>query len=184
MNKTNLLLLFTVNQLLLEFTHFDRFLSSTYKVGMIHTLLCKCFRSCSDWMTKFQFEFVKLMNVFISHSYPENFINNCFKVFLNSKYWIQEKVATLANTLLFLVLPYLGPLSLQTRTKWRKSLKYAFNFWKIQIVFKSQNKFANAFCFKVCIPKELTFGVVYKSQCRLCNECYYGEYVRYPHVSI
>ena len=85
---------------------------------------------------------------------------------------------------LFLALPYLGPLSLQTRTKLRKSLKGILNCCKLQIVFKSQNKLAKAFRFKDRILEELTSGVVYKFQCRLCNESYYGECVRHLNVRI
>ena len=62
---------------------------------------------------------------------------------------------------LFLVLPYLGRLSLQTRTKLRKFLKGILNCCKLQIVFKSQNKLAKTFRFKDRILKELTSGVVY-----------------------
>ena len=51
-------------------------------------------------------------------------------------------------------------------------------------MFKSQNKLANAFHFKDRIPKELTSGVVYKFQCALCNEYYYGECVRHLIVRI
>ena len=79
---------------------------------------------------------------------------------------------------LFLVLPYLGPLSLQTRTKLRKFAEGIFNCFKLQIAFKGQNKLANSFRFKDRIPKELTSVVVYKFQCGLCNEFYNGEYVR------
>ena len=66
---------------------------------------------------------------------------------------------TVPKKTLFSVLPYLGPLSLQTRTKLRKSLKGILNCCKLQIVFKSQNKLAKAFRFKDRIPKELTSGV-------------------------
>ena len=81
-------------------------------------------------------------------------------------------------------IPYLGPLSLQTRTKLKKSLKGILNCCKLQIAFKSQNKLAKAFRFKDRIPKELTSGVVYKFQCGLCNESYYGECVRHLNVRI
>ena len=94
-----------------------------------------------------------------------NFINNCFKVFLHNKYRIRGKVITVLKKTLFLVLPYLAPLSLQNRTKLRKSLKGILNCCQLQIVFKSQNKLAKAFRFKDRIPKELTSGVVYKFQC-------------------
>ena len=78
---------------------------------------------------------------------------------------------------LILVVPYLGPLWLDTRTKLREALKGILNCCKLQIVFKSRNKLAKAFRFKDPIPKELTSGVVYKFQCRLCNQSYYGECV-------
>ena len=31
------------------YTHFDSFLTSTYKIGIIHTLVFRCFCICSDW---------------------------------------------------------------------------------------------------------------------------------------
>ena len=40
------------------------------------------------------------------------------------------------------------------------------------------------FCFKYCIPKELTSGVVYKFHCRLCSESYYGACVRHLNIRI
>ena len=164
------------------YTHFDSFLPSSNKIGLLQTFY-RCFRICSDW-AKFHLELVKLTDVFKNNGYPENFINNCFKVFLDNKYKIQEKVITVPKKTLFLVLPYLGPLSLQTRSKLRKSLKGILNCCKLQIVFKSQNKLAKAFRFKDCIPKELTSGVVYKFQRGLRNESYYGECVRHLNVRI
>ena len=105
-------------------------------------------------------------------------------MFLDNKYRVQEKMITVPKKTLFLVLPYLGRLSLQTRTKLRKSLKSILKFCKLQVVFKSQNKLAKAFRFKDRIPKGLTSGVVYKFQCGLCNESYYGECVRHLNVRI
>ena len=156
---------------------------SSNKIGLLHTLLYRCFQICSDW-TKFHLELVKLIDVFKNNGYPENFINNCFKVFLDNKYRIQEKVITVPKKTLFLVLPYLGPLSLQTRTKLRKSLKGILNCCKLQILSKSQNKLAKTFHFKDRIPKELTSGVVYKFTCGLYDESYYGECVRHLNMRI
>ena len=51
-------------------------------------------------------------------------------------------------------------------------------------MFKSQSKLANAFRFKDRIPNELRFGVVYKFQCGLWKESYFGECVRHLHVKI
>ena len=63
-----------------------------YKIGIIHTLLYRCFTICSDW-TKFHLEFVKLIDAFKNNSYPENFINNYLKRFwiTNIKYKKSDK---------------------------------------------------------------------------------------------
>ena len=98
------------------YTHFDSFLPSSNKIGLLHTLLYRCLWICSD-RTKFHLELVKLIDVFKNSVSPENSINNCFRVFVYSKYRAREKVITVHKKTLFLVLPCLGSLSLQTRTK-------------------------------------------------------------------
>ena len=124
------------------------------------------------------------MDVSKNNGYPENSINNCFEMFLDSKHRIQEKKATIPKKPLFLVLPCLGPLSLQTRTKLRKSLQGIINCYMLQIVVRSQNNLSNPFCPEDHIPRELTSGVVYKFQCGLCNEYFYDKCVRHFNVSI
>ena len=69
------------------YTDFDDFLPSSNIIGLLHTLLYRCFRICSEW-TKFHQELVKLIDDLESNVYPENGISNCFKVFLDNKYRI------------------------------------------------------------------------------------------------
>ena len=76
------------------YTHFNNFLPSSNKIGLLHTLFYRRFRICSD-RTKFHLELVKLIDVFKNNGYPENFINNCFEVLLDKKYRVREKVITL-----------------------------------------------------------------------------------------
>ena len=45
-------------------------------------------------------------------------------------------------------------------------------------------KLPNTFRIKDCIPKEITFGAVFSFQSGLCNESYYGEYIRHLNVRI
>ena len=78
-----------------------------------------------------------------------------------------------------LVLPYLGIISLQTKTKLHQALQVALNCFKLGIVFKCQTKYFNSFRYKDPIPKDLISGVVYKFQCGLCNDPYYGESIRH-----
>ena len=64
-----------------------------------------------------------LREIFQKNGYPENFIDRCFKVFLNRTHILKVKVPTVEKKLLQLVLPYLGTISLQTRKKLQKSIK-------------------------------------------------------------
>ena len=51
-------------------------------------------------------------------------------------------------------------------------------------MFKNNTRLGNNFYFKDQIPKDLTSGAVYKFQCGLCNESYYGECIRHLNVRI
>ena len=63
------------------YTHFESFLPTIYKFGMVYTLAYRCFKICSDW-TKFHEELRFLKQVFLENGYPLSFIDlNCFKTF-------------------------------------------------------------------------------------------------------
>ena len=84
------------------------------------------------------------------------------------------QVTTVERKTLILSLPYLRDISLQTKTKLRKSFKGILNCCKPQIVFKSQKKLT-VFQFKDHLPFDLLSGVVYKYMYGRCNSCYYGK---------
>ena len=88
---------------------------------------------------------------------------------------VKETTLTVEKKPLVLVLPYLGSISLQTRTKLKNSLKNILNCCKLQITFKNKTRLGN---------KDLFSGIVYKFQCGLCNESYYRECVRHFNVRI
>ena len=163
------------------YTHYDSFLPSKYKFGMIYTLAYRCFSICSDW-NKFHNELKFLKEVFQKNGYPTSFIDNCFKRFLDNLYIVRNKLTTVEKKPLILVLPFLGAISLQTRTKICKVLKGTLNCCKLQVVFKSQRKLSNLFRFKDRIPNDLVSAVVYKYTCRRCNSSYYGETDRHLKV--
>ena len=51
-------------------------------------------------------------------------------------------------------------------------------------MFKNKTRLGNNFHFKDQICKDLNSGVVYKFQCGLCSEFYYGECMRHLNVRI
>ena len=82
------------------------------------------------------------------------------------------QVTTVEKKTLILSLSCLGDISLQSRTKLRKSFKSILNCCKLQTVFKNQEKLANVFRFKDRLPLDLVSGVVYKYTCGRCNSSY------------
>ena len=120
-----------------------------------------------------------MIKIFCKNGYPENFIDKCFKKFLDNIHLVREKVPTVERKRLLLVLPCLGVISLQTRTELQQAIKGISNCCKLEIVFKCQTKLSNSFRFKDLTPKDHIFGVVYKFQCGLWNESYYCDSIRH-----
>ena len=107
---------------------------------------------------------------------------SCQRSFVEKLFIKCPQLTIVEKKTLFLSLPNLGEILLQTRTKLRKSFKGLLNSCKLQIVFKSQRKLSNVFCFKDCLPFDLVSGVVYKYTCGRCNSTYYGETDRHLKV--
>ena len=126
---------------------------------MVHTLVYRCFCICSDWK-KFHPELTFLKTIFCKNGYHENFIDKCFKKFLDNIHLVKEKVPTVERKRLLLDLPYLGVISLQTRTKLQQAIKGVLNCCKLEIAFKCQTNLSNSFGFKDPIPKDLISGIV------------------------
>ena len=97
-----------------------------------------------------------LTNAFLSY-HEKNWLNN----WILGIHLVKENVPTVKKKHLLLVFPYLGIISLQTRTKIQQALKGVLNCFKIEIVFKYQTRFSNSFRYKDPIPKDLISGVVH-----------------------
>ena len=94
---------------------------------------------------------------------------------------IKPTLATVKKKPLGLVLSYLGPISLQVRTKIRNAVKSTLNC-KLQFIFKSERKPSNIFRFKDRVPYDLVSGVVYEYTCGRYNFSYYSETERHVKV--
>ena len=66
-------------------THFESFLSTSYKYNFVSTLLHCCFMFCSSYRT-LHFEIRKLKQMFQSNGYPKNLVDRCIKIYLDSIY--------------------------------------------------------------------------------------------------
>ena len=93
------------------YIYFDSFLPDTCKVGMIYKLINRCVQICSSW-SMFHQRLILLREIFQRNGYPENFIDRCFKLFLNRIHILKDNVPTVEKKPLRLVLHYLGTISL------------------------------------------------------------------------
>ena len=100
----------------------------------------------------FHQQLILLREIFHKNRYPDNFIDRCLKLLLNRIHILKEKVPKIEKKPLHLVLPYLGTMSLQTRTKLQKSINGVHNCCKSQVICESQNKLCNNFRFKDPVP--------------------------------
>ena len=122
-----------------------------------------------SWRTQF-FE----ISIF-KNGYPLPLIDNCFKTIADKLFINRPQLISVEKKTLFLPLQRLGEISLQTRTKLRKSLEALLNSCKLQIAFKGHRKVLTIFRFKDCLPSDLVSGVVYKYTRGRCNSTNYGE---------
>ena len=97
------------------YTHFESFLPTIWRTQFFETSILKKTGILCDLLI----------------------IYCCLKTFVDKLFMKRPQLITVAKKTLFLSLPYLGEISLQTRTKLRKSLKGLLNSCKLQIVFKS-----------------------------------------------
>ena len=111
-------------------------------------------------------------------------LTSVLKSFLNNIHLVKENVPTVEKKRLLLVLPYLGIISLQSRTKLQQTLNAVLNCCKLELVFKCQTRVSSSFRYKDPISKDLISGVAYKFQFGLCNESYYNEGIRHLDIEI
>ena len=100
-----------------------------FKIDLVSNLVNRCFRIRSSW-SMFHQQLILLRVIFQKNGYLENFIGKCFKLFLNRIHVLKDKVTAVEKKPLRLVLPYLGAISLKTRTKLQKSIKGVIA-WKL-----------------------------------------------------
>ena len=76
---------------------------------------------------------------------------------------------------LYFSTPFLGPCSLQLKSRISRLIKQCYPSHKLRIVFSTPKRLTHFFPFKDSIPKLLRSSVVYCYKCPSCNARYYGK---------
>ena len=124
------------------YTNFDSFIPETYKTGLIKSLLFRCFNLCSDFV-EFHHEIDILKGILYKNSYPRDFVDKCIKDFLDRVLMPKVVVSTVPKKDLMIVLPYLGKLSLQIRTRINHVMRNKLPHCNLRIVFQTKCKLIN-----------------------------------------
>ena len=112
------------------YSNFNSFISEEYKVALIFTLLFQTFSVVSDF-SRFYSEVCHLKEILKKSTFPVKLIDSCIKNVLNKR--LAEKPVTLTTEKkdLVIVLPFLGKLSLDLRTRLRNSISKNLPLYKI-----------------------------------------------------
>ena len=100
------------------YTHYQSFLPSIYKIGLLSTILFRYFSICSSFQL-FHLQILEFKNIFLRNGYPLKIIDTCIQKFLNKIFVTKVIRDTVPQRDYRIVLPYLGPLSnkIQRRIK-------------------------------------------------------------------
>ena len=163
------------------YSNFNSFISEEYKVGLIFTLLFRTFSVVSNF-SGFHSEVCHLKEILKKNAFLIKSIDSCIKNFLNIRLTKKPVTLTVEKKDLVKVLPILGKLSLDLRTRLKNSISKNLPFCKIRVIFKSSTRISNFFQFKDKMLYCLRSNFVYKFSCGRCKAAYYGE--TYRHLSV
>ena len=107
------------------------------------------------------------------------FIDKCIKKYLNKLFVPKRIIHTVDKKQVLLVLPFLGPLSFEIRSRLQKCLKNYIPYCSLKVVYQSKSKISDLFHFKDVVNTKLNSHIVYKFMCSYCNATYYGQTQRH-----
>ena len=161
------------------FTNFKSFLSVGYKFGLVYILLHRSFSICSSY-EKFHEEIVWLKDILKKNEYPQFFRDKCIKKKYLSKLLVPKRIVhTVHKKQVLLVLPILGPLSFEIRSRLQKCFKNYISYCSLKVVCQSRRRISNLFNFKDVVNTKLSSHTVYKFMCSCWNATYYGQTQRH-----
>ncbi|XP_057293867.1 uncharacterized protein LOC130622418 [Hydractinia symbiolongicarpus] len=160
------------------YTNFSSFIPMEYKHGLIFSLLYRCYHLCSD-LNKFHVEISQLKTILGRNGYPSKVFEFFLRIFKSRNYEPKEQVSLAPKKELFLVLPVLGKITLQIRTRLHRLFKQKLAHCNVKLIFFSKRRLRNCFAFKDRIPESLRSGLVYCFKCSGCNATYYGKTKRH-----
>ena len=106
-----------------------------------------------------------LKNIFKKNEYPQYFIDKCIKKYISKLFVPKGIVHNVHKNQVLLVLPFLGPLSFEIRSRLQKCFKNYIPYCSLKVVYQSRSRISNLFNFKDVVNTKLSSHIVYKFIC-------------------
>jgi len=158
------------------YTNFDSFIPSSYKSGLVYTLLYRSYQICTHWY-QIHTEFDKIRMFMQKNGYPSVMIDRTVSYFLNKLHAKRSsQSATNKNVKTYqIILPYLSTFTKRVERKIQQGLKDHMPGIKFSFVYRASTRLRNLFSFKDRIPAYLRSGIIYQFTCSSCKAVYIGE---------
>lgn len=155
-------------------TSYFSYIPFLYKLNAIKTLLYRAYHLSSNYEF-FHAELMYLQNFFISNGFPTFLIDKTINKFLNNIFCKPEVCLTVPKQVIYVKLPFIGPLSYDTVTYLQKTLVQYFPQINFRFSLNNSFKVANFFMYKDRLPDELRSNIIYNFKCSVCNATYIGS---------
>ena len=153
------------------YINFESFIPEIYKRWLIETLLHRSFRLCPNYES-FHREIETLKSITKRNTHPHNLVNHCIKKFLNKLFIQRDLNFTVPKREFICILPYLGKVSLDLRTKLRRTIESNLPICILKIIFRSKCGLNTFFHFKDSLETKIYSGIIYRYRCSNYNVTY------------
>ena len=154
------------------FMNFYSFAPSTYKNGLVKTLIDRLYQISNTWKG-FDHDVVKLKATLGKNEYPGKLIDNQIHKYLDNKDNTKVEIDESEKKIKYFKLPFIGSMSLYTQKKLNDIIKRFCKVENVKLVFTTC-KLSSFFSLKDRVPFELQSFVVYKFVCNGCSAMYVG----------
>ena len=147
--------------------HYKEICPKNWKTNLVVGMLNRAFSICSNWQL-FHKEIKNIKAILIKNGYPEDWIDDRIKSFIDSKLINTnntDRNQTTDKIEIFTKIPYYGPESRKFAGKVENILNKDDNDIRVKAVFHT-TKLKNFFSLKDKIPHTLKSTIVYKFQCQ------------------
>ena len=143
----------------------------------------RCFDLCSD-VLKFHYGVDKLKEILTKNEYPQKVIDKCIQKFLNNIFIQRLQLSIVPKKELITILLYMGKMSQIVKTRLTKTMNKHIKFCNLRVIFQTNNRPKNYFCFKNFVPETFRSNLIYKFLCGSCTVFYIGKTHRHFQVRV